>query len=62
MNLELIGPKNQTEDLLLPIIKFCEKLFKQTHTKPKEALEFKLTKLRESFSFKPAINSGLDSN
>ena len=35
-------------------------LIKQTHTKPQETLEFKLTKPREIFSFQPSINLGLD--
>ena len=43
-------PKNETEDLLLSITKKCERLIKQTHTKPQETLEYKLTKPRETFS------------
>ena len=34
---------------------------KQFHTKPQETLEFKFTKPRETYSFKPFINLGLDS-
>ena len=37
-------------------------LIKQTHTKPQETHEFKLTKPRESFSFKPSCNLSLESN
>ena len=37
-------------------------LIKQTHTKPQETIKFMLTQPRETFSFKPPINLGLDSN
>ena len=53
MNLNMITPKNQTEDLLLSITKNCETLIEQTHTKPQETLEFKMIKPRETFLFKP---------
>ena len=52
MNLNMIQPKNKTEDLLLSITKNCESLIQQTHTKPQETLEFKMTKPRETFHFK----------
>ena len=52
MNLNMIQPKNITEDLLLSITKNCETLIQQTHTKPQETLEFKMTKPRETFHFK----------
>ena len=55
MNLNMIRPKNQTEDLLLSITKNCETLIEQTHRKPEETLEFKMIKSRESFHFKPPI-------
>ena len=55
MNLTMIRPKNETEDLLLSISKNCETLIKQTHTKPQETLEFKMIKPRETFHFKPPI-------
>ena len=55
MNLNMIRPKNQSEDLLLSITKNCETLIEQTHTKPQETLEFKMVKLRETFHFKPPI-------
>ena len=55
MNLNLIRPKNETENLLLSITKNCEKLIKQTHRKVEETLEFKMIKLRETFHFKPPI-------
>ena len=55
MNLNMITPKNQTEDLLLSITKNCETLIEQTHTKPQETLEFKMIKPRETFHFKTPI-------
>ena len=55
MNLNMIRPKNETEDLLLSITKNCETLIKQTHRKAEETLEFKMNKSRESFHFKPPI-------
>ena len=55
MNLNMIRPKNETEDLLLSITKNCEKLVEQTHRKPEETLEFKMLKARETFHFNPPI-------
>ena len=55
MNLNMIQPKNQTEDFLLSITKNCETLIKQTHRKAEEKLEFKMSKPRETFHFKPPI-------
>ena len=55
MDLNMIRPKNQTEDLLLSITKNCETLIEQTHRKPEETLEFKMTKPRKIFHFKPPI-------
>ena len=55
MNLNMIRPKNQTEDLLLSITKKCETLIEQTHRKPEEVLEFKMTKPREKFHFTPPM-------
>ena len=55
MNLSMIRPKNETEDLLLSITKNCEKLVKQTHRKPEETLELKMLKPREAFRFNPKI-------
>ena len=55
MNLNMITPKNKTEDLLLSITKNCETLIEQTHRKPEEALEFKMTKPREIFHFTPPM-------
>ena len=55
MNLNMIQPKNETENLLLSITKNCETLIEQTHRKPDEALEFKMTKPIETFHFKPPV-------
>ena len=55
MILNMIRPKNETEDLLLSITKNCETLNEQTHTKPPETLEFKMVKSRKTFHFKPPI-------
>ena len=51
----MIRPKNETENLLLSIIKNCETLIEQTHTKSQETLEFKMIKPRETFHFKASI-------
>ena len=55
MNLNIIRPKTQTEDLLLSITKNCETLIEQIHKKAEETLEFKMIKPRETFHFKPPI-------
>ena len=55
MNLNMVRPKNDTEDLLLSITKNCGTLIKQTHGKAEETLEFKMIKPREIFQFKPPI-------
>ena len=55
MNLSMIRPKTQTEDLLLSITKNCETLIEQTHRKAEETLEFKMIKPRETFHFRPPI-------
>ena len=51
----MIKPKNETEDILLSIPTNCETLFKQTHRKAEETLEFKMNKSRETFHFNPPI-------
>ena len=51
MNLDMIRPKNETGELLLSITKNCESFFEQTHRKPEETLDFKLTKSRKTFHF-----------
>ena len=55
MNLDMIQPKNETENLLLSITKNCGTLIEQTHTKSQETLENKMIKPRETFHFKPPI-------
>ena len=55
MNLNMIQPQNETENLLLTITKNCETLIEQTHRKAEETLEFKIVKPRETFHFKPPI-------
>ena len=55
MNLKMIRPKNETEDLLLSIAKNCETPIHQTHTKLEETLKFKPIKPRETFHFNPLI-------
>ena len=55
MNLNMIRPKNETEDLLLSITKNCETLIEQTHRKAEETLELKMNKPREIFHFSPPI-------
>ena len=49
MNLNMFRPENETEDILLSITKNSETLIKQTHTKPQETLDFRLTKTRKTF-------------
>ena len=53
----MIRPKNETENLLLSLTKNCETLIEQTHRKPEETLEFKMTKPRETFHFNPSIKT-----
>ena len=53
MNLNMIIPNNETEDLLLSINKKCEMLIEHTHRKAEETLEFKIIKPREMFHFNP---------
>ena len=55
MNLNMIQPRTETEDLLLSITKNREKLVGQTHRKTEETLDFKMIKPRETFHFKPSI-------
>ena len=55
MNLNMIRPKNETEDLLLSITKKCETLIEQTQGKAEETLDFKMIKPRETFHFNPPI-------
>ena len=57
MKLNMIKPKNETEDLLLSITKKCETLIEQTHRKAEETLEFKMINSRDIFHFKPPIQA-----
>ena len=57
MNLNMVKPKNETEDLLLSITKNCQTLIEQTHRKPEETLEFKMIKPKETFHFKTPIQT-----
>ena len=56
MNLNIIQPKNETEDLLLSIIKNCQTLIEQTHRKAEKTLEFKMIKPGKTLHFKPPIH------
>ena len=49
MNLNMIQPNNETENLLLSITKNCETLIEQTDTKAQETLEIEFNKPRETF-------------
>ena len=55
MKLNLIRPKDKSEDSLLSITKNCETLNKQTYRKPQEVLEFKLNKSKQTFHMNPPI-------
>ena len=48
MSSHMITPKNETEDSLLSTTKNCETLINQTHRKPEETLEFKLTQKKQT--------------
>ena len=60
MDLNMIRPKSEIEDLLLSITKNSEKLAEQTHRKPEETLEFKMIKPKETFCFTPPIHIKTD--
>ena len=55
MNLNMIQPKNKTEDLLLSVTKMCETLTEQTHRKAEETLEFKMIRSKQTFHLNPPI-------
>ena len=55
MNLNMIRPKKETENLSLSNIKNCETFIKQTHRGAEETLEFKPKKSREKFYFNPPV-------
>ena len=50
MNLEMIGFRNETEISLLSITKNCERLIKQTDTKPKKLMNLSLLHQGKQFS------------
>ena len=52
----MIKPKNQTQYLLLSIIRNCETPIKQTHTKPQKTLDFKVNKSKGTIYFTPPIS------
>ena len=52
----MIRTKNETEELLLSITKNCQTLIEQTHRKAEKTLEFKMTKQKETFHFKPPFS------
>ena len=56
MNLNMIGPRNETEVLLLSITKKCETFIQQTHKKAGETLEFKMIEPRETLHFNPLVS------
>ena len=56
MNLNMIRPKHETEDIILSFSENCETPIEQTHTKAEETLEIKLNKLKEIFLFEPPIS------
>ena len=60
MNLNMIRPKNETEDLLLSITKNCKTLIEQTHRKAEETLEFKMNKSKETFQTANSNSRRLD--
>ena len=55
MNLNMIRPRTETDDLSLSITKSCQTLIEQTHRKAKETLEFKMIQSKETFHFEPPI-------
>ena len=57
MNMDMIWQRNGTKHLLLSVTKTCETLIKQTHRKPQETLEFKLSQPKKIFSSKPSLST-----
>ena len=56
----MIRPKIETKNLLLSKTKNCETLIHRIHTRPKETLEIKMIKPRETFHFNQPIQVGDD--
>ena len=44
----MLHPQNQNETLLLEMVKKLDQIEKNTHTKPRETLDFKMTKPKQS--------------
>ena len=59
MNLNMIQPKNEIEDLL-SITENCKKLVEQTHRDPEETLKIKMIIPKETFHFTPPIHTKRD--
>ena len=55
MNLNMIRPKNEIEDLLLSITENYQTFIEKTHGKPEETPEFKMYISGQTFHFKPPI-------
>ena len=51
MDLSTFVLYDKKESLLLSLAKSSQEIVKNTHSKPQETLEFKMTKQKESFSF-----------
>ena len=49
--MNMIQLKKETEGLMISISENRETLFKPTHRKPEETLEFKLFRAKETFHF-----------
>ena len=57
MNLDMIQPEYETEDLLLSITKSCQTLIHKTPKKPEETLDIKITRSKGTFSYKPPVST-----
>ena len=56
MDLSNFVTYDKKESLLLNIAKFNQETVENTHSKPRETLEYKMTKQKESFSFDVPLN------
>ena len=50
MNLIMLRPKNETEDIIFSKTMNCKAVIKRTHTRPKETLDLEPTQPKEFFS------------
>ena len=57
MNLDMMKPKDKTQDLFLPITENSETLieFIYAHTRTRKTLDFRLIQPKETFSIKPSF-------